>query len=70
MKTPPEITTIATLPDGSTIERHTGARLVKWFAVRNGKKVLLEKAPRWELLKFIESFVLRRFAVGAEIHPG
>jgi len=63
-----EIATIATLPDGSTIERETSPRLVKWWHIAEGKRTLLQKEPRWELIGNIEKFILRRFAEGAQIH--
>jgi hypothetical protein len=63
-----EIAKIATLPDGSTIEREISPRLVKWWHITEGKRTLLQKEPRWELIGNIEKFILRRFAEGAQIH--
>jgi hypothetical protein len=69
MKTTPEIATIATLPDGSTIERETSPRLVKWWHSQDGRRTLLQKEPRWELAGGnVEKFILHRFAEGAQIH--
>jgi hypothetical protein len=68
MKTPTELVTIATLPDGSTIEREISPRLVKWWHLQDGKRTLLQKEPRWELIGNIEKFILKRFAAGAQIH--
>jgi hypothetical protein len=63
-----EIAKIATLPDGSTIEREISPRLVKWWHIAEGKRTLLQKSPRWEHIGNIEKFILRRFAEGAQIH--
>lgn len=68
MKPTPEIATIASLPDGSTIERQLSPRRAKWFLRRAGKRILLDNVPRWELLANYEAFILKRFAQGATIH--
>jgi hypothetical protein len=60
-------TIIATLKDGSTIERQVTAHLVRWVMVQGKKKTLIQKIPRGDLVKPTESFILSRFAVGATI---
>ena len=63
-----ETATIATLPDGSTIEREISPRLVKWWHVNAKKRTLPQKEPRWELIGNVERFILNRFAKDAQIH--
>lgn len=67
-----ETVTIATLADGSTIERETSTRLVKWWLVAKDKRSLLDlvtSAASQMQVDVTEAFILRRFAVGAQIHP-